>query len=64
MIKLGNLLVDHSISVFRISNVSYVHSIKSKASDHTIILQQRCIFNMRQLFVTNNFLTDRREEKT
>ena len=38
MIELGDLLVDHRTSIFRIFNVSYAHSIKSKASDDTIIL--------------------------
>ena len=45
MIKLVDFLVDHRTSVFRTSNVLYAHSIKSKASDETVILQQRGILD-------------------
>ena len=36
----GGFPLDHSTQILRISNVSYVHLIKSKASGHIIILQQ------------------------
>lgn len=36
----GGFPLDHSTQILRISNVSYAHLIKSKASGHTIILQQ------------------------
>ena len=56
-ITFWNFLLDLSAYIFRILNVSYTHSIKSKASGHLILLEQGDIdkCNMRQFFVTKIF---------
>ena len=42
LITFWDFLLDHGAYIFRVSNVSYTHSFKSKASGYAILLQQRC----------------------